>query len=175
MGRHRRRLSSAFTSASLARARLESVFRLTQNRPLFEVAQMCVNPRNVNVSGFPSPRPPGPGRRAARTRPAGSYRGAGPARTGRTWRPARPGTARRRAGSRVSRGLLRLQRRSGQRPGHYPGQPHLILSPGSVSSGKNGREPFQHSSRYYSQVERPYPWRSDDGAVSLQESRRDPR
>ena len=39
----------------------------------------------------------------------------------------------------------------------------------------NAREPFQHSSRYYSQVERPYPWRSDDGAVSLQESRGDPR
>jgi hypothetical protein len=39
----------------------------------------------------------------------------------------------------------------------------------------NAREPFQHSSRYYSQVERPYPWRSDDGAVSLQQSRGDPR
>jgi hypothetical protein len=39
----------------------------------------------------------------------------------------------------------------------------------------NAREPFQHSSRYYSQVERPYPCRSDDGAVSLQESRGDPR
>ena len=39
----------------------------------------------------------------------------------------------------------------------------------------NAREPFQHSSRYYSQVERPYPWRSDDGTVSLQESRGDPR
>ena len=39
----------------------------------------------------------------------------------------------------------------------------------------NAREPFQHWSRYYSQVERPYPWRSDDGAVSLQESRGDPR
>jgi hypothetical protein len=44
-GRHRRRLSSAFTSASLARARFEPVLRLTQNRPLLEVAQMCVNPR----------------------------------------------------------------------------------------------------------------------------------
>ena len=31
----------------------------------------------------------------------------------------------------------------------------------------NAREPFQHSGRYYFQVERPYPWRSDDGAVSL--------
>jgi hypothetical protein len=47
MGRHRRRLISAFTSASLARARFESVFRLTQNRPLLEVAQI--------------PRRPGPG------------------------------------------------------------------------------------------------------------------
>ncbi len=63
MGRHRRRLVSAFTSASLARARFESVFRRIQNRPLLEVAQMCVNPRNVNVSGFPSPR-------AARSRAA---------------------------------------------------------------------------------------------------------
>ena len=33
-GRHARRLISAFTSASLARTRFESVFRLTQNRPL---------------------------------------------------------------------------------------------------------------------------------------------
>jgi hypothetical protein len=39
----------------------------------------------------------------------------------------------------------------------------------------NGCEPFQPWSRYYSQVERRYPWRSDDGAVSLQEGRGDPR
>ena len=26
-----------------------------------------------------------------------------------------------------------------------------------VSSGSNGRDPFQHTSRYYLQVERPYP------------------
>ena len=39
----------------------------------------------------------------------------------------------------------------------------------------NACEPFQYSSRYYSEVERPYPWRSDDGAVSLQEGRGDPR
>jgi len=61
-------------------------------------------------------------------------------------------------------------------PVHCPGQPlpdPLVGKP--VSSGRNGREPFQHSNRYYSQVERPYPWRSDDGAVSLQESRGDPR
>jgi hypothetical protein len=36
-------------------------------------------------------------------------------------------------------------------------------------------EPFRHSNRYYCQVEHLYPWRSDDGAVSLQESRGDPR
>jgi hypothetical protein len=45
----------------------------------------------------------------------------------------------------------------------------------SKSPWWNTREPFQYSSRYNSQVERPYPWRSDDGAVSLQESRGDPR
>ena len=39
-----------------------------------------------------------------------------------------------------------------------------------VSPGRNGREPFRHSSRYDWQVERPYSWRPDDGAVSLQES-----
>src|SRR4051794_12324102 len=44
MGRHRRRLISAFTSASLARTRFESVFRRIQNRPRLEVAQICVNP-----------------------------------------------------------------------------------------------------------------------------------
>jgi hypothetical protein len=49
----------------------------------------------------------------------------------------------------------------------------LARSPqGSESSGSNCREPFQHSSRYYSQVECPYPWRSDDGVVSLQEYKR---
>ena len=44
------------TIFSLARIRLESVLRRTQNRPRLEVAQMCVNPRNANVSGLPSPR-----------------------------------------------------------------------------------------------------------------------
>jgi len=29
--------------------------RLSQNRPLFDVAQMCVKPRKANVSGFPRP------------------------------------------------------------------------------------------------------------------------
>ena len=49
------------------------------------------------------------------------------------------------------------------------GSPRQIPSPGSESplAGRNDREPFQHSVRYYLQVERPYPWRSDDGAVSL--------
>ena len=41
---------------SFARIRFESVLRRIQNRPLLEAAQMCVNPRNANVSGFPSPR-----------------------------------------------------------------------------------------------------------------------
>jgi hypothetical protein len=37
----------------LARIRFEIVMRLSQNRPLFDVAQMCVKPRKANVSGFP--------------------------------------------------------------------------------------------------------------------------
>lgn len=36
--------------------RLEPVTRLSLNRPIFVVAEICVNPRNWNVSGFPSPR-----------------------------------------------------------------------------------------------------------------------
>jgi hypothetical protein len=40
----------------LARIRFEIVIRRTQNRPFFDVAQMCVKPRKSNVSGLPSPR-----------------------------------------------------------------------------------------------------------------------
>ena len=47
---------SVFTCFSFARSRFLSVTRRTQNRPRLETAQMCVNPRNENVSGFPSPR-----------------------------------------------------------------------------------------------------------------------
>ena len=47
---------SVFTCFSFARSRLLSVTRRTQNRPRLVTAQMCVNPRNENVSGFPSPR-----------------------------------------------------------------------------------------------------------------------
>jgi hypothetical protein len=54
---------SALTCFSFARSRLASVFRRIQKRPPREVAQMCVNPRKLNVSGFPSPR-------AARSRAA---------------------------------------------------------------------------------------------------------
>src|SRR6266536_455388 len=52
-----RRLSWSLTAFSLARIRFEIVIRLTQNRPLFDLAQMCVKPRKSNVSGLPSPRP----------------------------------------------------------------------------------------------------------------------
>jgi len=47
---------SVFTCFSFARSRFLSVTRRTQNRPRLVTAQMCVNPRNENVSGFPSPR-----------------------------------------------------------------------------------------------------------------------
>jgi hypothetical protein len=47
---------SVFTCFSLARSRFLSVTRCTQNRPRLVVAQMCVNPRNENVSGFPWPQ-----------------------------------------------------------------------------------------------------------------------
>src|SRR5882672_1033126 len=52
-----RRLSSAFTSFSFACSRLRIVCRRTVNRPLLLfLSQMCVKPRKLNVSGFPSPR-----------------------------------------------------------------------------------------------------------------------
>jgi hypothetical protein len=54
--RCRRRMIWSLTCFSLARIRFESVFRRIQNRPLRAVAQICVIPRNWNVSGFPSPR-----------------------------------------------------------------------------------------------------------------------
>ena len=44
------------TSRSLARIRFESVMRLSLNRPFLVFAQMCVKPRNSNVSGLPRPR-----------------------------------------------------------------------------------------------------------------------
>src|SRR5947209_13840535 len=47
---------SALTDLSLARIRFLLVVRLSLNRPLLDVAQMCVNPRNWNVSGLGSPR-----------------------------------------------------------------------------------------------------------------------
>ena len=55
-GRWRRRISSAFTDFSLAVIFFLSVIRWTQNRPCLVIRAMCRNPRNVNVSGFPSPR-----------------------------------------------------------------------------------------------------------------------
>ena len=48
---------SVFTCFSFARSRFLSVTRRTQNRPRLVTAQMCVNPRNENVCGFPCPEP----------------------------------------------------------------------------------------------------------------------
>src|SRR6266705_1728397 len=57
MGVCMRRLSSAFTSLSLACNRLRMVCLSTVNiRLLLFFAQMCVKPRKSNVSGFPWPR-----------------------------------------------------------------------------------------------------------------------
>jgi hypothetical protein len=51
-----RRRSSAFTSPNFACNRLRIVCRSTVNRPLLLLfPQMCVKPRKLNVSGFPSP------------------------------------------------------------------------------------------------------------------------
>jgi hypothetical protein len=48
---------SRLTTRSLARSRFESVTRLSLNRPDLRVLpQMCVKPRNWNVSGLPRPR-----------------------------------------------------------------------------------------------------------------------
>src|ERR1035441_9802149 len=64
MGRCIRFAISRLTASSLRRTRFESVCRVSLNRPDFRVfPQMCVNPRNWNVSGLPSPR-------AARSRAA---------------------------------------------------------------------------------------------------------
>ena len=52
-----RRRSSASIACSLATMRFFAVFRLTMNAPLLRrFPQWCVKPRNVKVSGFPSPR-----------------------------------------------------------------------------------------------------------------------
>ena len=57
MGRCIRLAISRLTASSLARIRFESVSRRSLNRPVFLVfPQMCVKPRNWNVSGLPSPR-----------------------------------------------------------------------------------------------------------------------
>ena len=55
-GSCRRRSSPALSLASFAVSRFLSVIRRTQNCPRLLIAQMCVNPRNANVSGFPAPR-----------------------------------------------------------------------------------------------------------------------
>ena len=80
--------------------------------------------------------------------------------------------------SRVSRGVLAVHLHEKTLAGDrvaVQGSLARSLAGKRVSSGRNGREPFQHSDRYDTKVERPYPCRSDDGAVSLQESRGDPR
>ena len=52
-----RRRSSAFTSFSFACNRLRTVCRNTVKHPeLLFFPQICVKPRKLNVSGFPSPR-----------------------------------------------------------------------------------------------------------------------
>ena len=56
MGRCMCRRSWSLTCFSFARIRFEIVIRLTQNRPLFGFAQMCVKPGKPDVSGFGSPR-----------------------------------------------------------------------------------------------------------------------
>src|SRR5881628_1618116 len=57
MGRCRRRCNSPFTSWSLACHLERIVCRSTVKRPLRVFAQLCVKPRKLKVSGFPSPRP----------------------------------------------------------------------------------------------------------------------
>jgi hypothetical protein len=44
------------TAFSFARIRFFSVTRRSANRPRLSFAQMCVKPRNANVSGLPRPR-----------------------------------------------------------------------------------------------------------------------
>ena len=68
------RFSWSLTCRSFARIRFAIVIRRTQNRPVLVFPHMCVKPRKSNVSGFPTPRSPAPGRHAARTRSAGSCR-----------------------------------------------------------------------------------------------------
>src|SRR5258708_31341749 len=53
----RRRFSSALTALSLARHLWRIVCLSTVNLPCRVFAQLCVKPRKLKVSGFPSPRP----------------------------------------------------------------------------------------------------------------------
>ena len=60
-------------------------------------------------------------------------------------------------GYRLAEGSCRLQRRSGPVTGALSRAVLTRSLAGKpVSSGRNGREPFRHSSRYDWQVERPY-------------------
>ena len=77
--------------------------------------------------------------------------------------------------SRIDREFLPFTKKIWPVTRSLPRAPSPDPSTESQSPLVEAREPFQHSSRYYSQIERPYPWRTDDGAVSLQESRGDPR
>ena len=64
-----RRRSSALTAFSFACIRVRIVCRSTVNRPFRVFAQLCVKPRKLKVSGFPSPRAsPVRGRDSGRTR-----------------------------------------------------------------------------------------------------------
>ena len=58
----------SLTSASLARIRLEMVFRLSQKPPLLFFPHMCVKPKNRQSQVSRRPGPHDPGRRCARTR-----------------------------------------------------------------------------------------------------------
>ena len=49
-------LNPALSLISLAGTRFESVMRLSLKRPFLVFPQMCVKPRNRNVSGLPRPR-----------------------------------------------------------------------------------------------------------------------
>ena len=55
-GKCRLRIIAPFSDLSVARIRTLMVRRINRKWPFLDVPQICVNPRNVNVSGFPSPR-----------------------------------------------------------------------------------------------------------------------
>ena len=79
---------------------LPRVFRLTLKPPLlWRCPQMWVKPRNVKVSGLPSPRCCRSRRRTARIRSVASCRGARPGRTSRGVPPVLGGTVRPRGGA----------------------------------------------------------------------------